>query len=180
MNEDRAARYHRLRRRAAVASTLAGVGWLAALQLTGGSAALAAWAVAFGRIPGVLLFIVTLTLGCELVSLPFVFYRAFLLERKYGLSSEALSTWLGDHVKALGLGLVLTTLAGVAVFAALGIAGNSWWLVASGLFGVAALLLSRITPVILMPIFVRFRPLQRDALRDRLLTLSSRVGVAVL
>src|SRR5436190_15025776 len=180
MNEDRAARYHRLRRRASVGSTLAGMTWLSALQLTGASAWLASWAMGFGRVAGVLLFILALALGCELVSLPFVFYRAFLLERKYGLSSEALSTWLGDHVKALGLGLALTTLAGVAVFAALGIAGNSWWLVASGLFGVAALLLSRIAPVLLMPIFYRFRPLERDALRDRLLTLSSRVGVAVL
>jgi STE24 endopeptidase len=180
MNEDRAARYHRLRRRASVASTLAGVAWLSGLQLTSASAGLAAWSMGFGRVPGALLFILALALGCEIVSLPFVFYRAFLLERKYGLSSEPLSTWLLDHVKALGLGLVLTILAGVAVFAALGIAGDAWWLVAAGLFGVAALLLSRIAPVLLMPLFYRFRPLERDALRERLLTLSRRVGVAVL
>jgi Zn-dependent protease with chaperone function len=180
MNEDRAARYHRLRRRAAVASTLASVAWLAGLQITGASAALAARAMGFGRVAGVLLFILALALGCEIVSLPFVFYRAFLLERKYGLSSEPLSTWLGDHVKALGLGLTLTILAGVAVFAALGAAGDLWWLVAAGLFAVAALLLSRVAPVLLMPLFYRFRPLDRDALRERLLTLSRRVGVAVL
>ena len=46
-----------------------------------------------------------MALGWELVSFPFVFYRNFLLERKYGLSSRAARTWLGDHLQALGLGL---------------------------------------------------------------------------
>jgi STE24 endopeptidase len=160
MNEDRAARYHRLRRRASVASTLAGVAWLAGLHLTGASAALAAWAMGFGRVPGILLFILALTLGCEIASLPFVFYRAFLLERKYGLSSEPLSTWLQDHVKALGLGLLFAILAGFAVLAAIRVAGDSWWILAAGLFFVAALFLSRVAPI--------------------LLTLSKRAGVPVL
>ena len=35
------------------------------------------------------------------------------------------------------------------------IAGGSWWLAAGGLFGVAALLLSRVAPVLLMPMFYR-------------------------
>src|SRR5258708_2386462 len=102
--------------------------WLAGLQVSGAAAALAARAAAAGRMPGILLALLcigVIALGCELVSLPFVFYRAFLLERKYGLSSEPLSTWLADHVKALGLGLALTILAGVAVFAALPLPGGA-------------------------------------------------------
>jgi STE24 endopeptidase len=180
MNEDRAARYHRLRRRASVASTLAGVAWLAGLQLTGASAALASWALGFGRVPGILIFIMALALGCEIAALPSVFYRAFLLERKYGLSSEPLSTWLQDHLKALGLGLVFAVLAGFAVLAAIRLAGDSWWIVAAGLFLVVAVLLSRVAPVLLMPLFYQFRPLERAALRERLLTLSTRAGVPVL
>jgi STE24 endopeptidase len=180
VNEDRAARYHRLRRRASVASTLAAVGWLAGLWLTGASSALAARLMGIGRLPGVVSFIMVLAAGGEIVSLPFVFYRAFLLERKYGLSSEPLLTWLRDHVKALGLGLALTTAAGLAVLAAIALAGDRWWIVAAGLFFVAAVLLSRIAPVVLMPLFYRFRPLERAALRERLLTLSRAAGVPVL
>jgi STE24 endopeptidase len=183
MNEDRAARYHRLRRRASVASTAAAGAWLAGLQFTGAASALAARATGAGRFHGIFLgfvFIGLLALGCEIASLPFVFYRAFLLERKYGLSSEPMSTWLRDHVKALGLGLALTAGAGLAVLAAIGIAGDAWWIVAAALFAVAAILLSRIAPVVLMPLFYRFRPLERDALRERLLALSGRAGVPVL
>jgi len=40
--------------------------------------------------------------------------------------------------------------------------------------------ISRIAPVWLMPMFYRFAPLEREGLRERLLTLSTRAGVPVL
>ena len=102
MNEDRASRYHRLRRRAALASTVAGAAWLAWLLVSrtlGGAGGVG------GRVPAPLawplrpvaaiaLFTGAVALGWEVVSLPFVFYRSFLLDRKYGLSSEPLPQWL--------------------------------------------------------------------------------------
>jgi STE24 endopeptidase len=188
VNEDRAARYHRLRRRASVAGAIAGAAWLLALLLTGMSAALAARARGIGgsfpwliaRPLAVVFFIAVMAVGWELVSLPFVFYRSFLLERKYGLSSEPLSTWASDHLKALGLGLLLTLGAGLAVYASIHAAGHLWWVVTAACFAVAGIVLSRIAPVLLMPIFYRFRPLDRDSLRERLMTLSRRAGVPVL
>jgi STE24 endopeptidase len=169
VNEDRAARYHRLQRRAAVGSALAGVAWLALLGVTG-------WG---SRLPAVA-FIAVLALGWEAVSFPFTFYRNFLLDRKYGLASEPLRTWLADHLKAQALRLGLAEVAGLGIYAAMRFTGNGWWLAAAGLFAVAGLLLSRVAPVLLMPIFYQFRPLDRAALRDRLLTLSEKAGVRVL
>ena len=187
MNEDRSARYHRLRRRAGIGSTLAGAVWLGGLLVTGGSAWLAVRAGSAGALPSpldralsIVVFIGVLAIGWEIVSFPFVIYRSFYLDRKYGLSSEPAATWLNDHCKALGLGLALTIVSGIAVYGSMAIAGRYWWLVAGGLFGAAALLLSRVAPVLLMPLFYRFRPLDREALRERLLTLSHRAGVPVL
>jgi len=188
VNEDRAARYHRLRRRASVAGTTAGVAWLLALLASGGSAALAIrvraaadllpWVMA--RPLSVVLFIAVTALGWELASLPFVFYRTFLLERKYGLSREPLSAWARDHLKAFGLGLLLAMAAGLAVYAAIHAVRDLWWAVATALFAVAGILLSRMAPVLLLPLFYRFRPLDRETLRERLMTLSGRAGVPVL
>lgn len=121
-----------------------------------------------------------LALGWELVSFPFVLYRSFLLDRKYGLSSEPLATWLTDHFKALALGLALSIVGGLAVYGTIQFAGRWWWVTATALFAVAGVLLSRAAPVLLMPLFYRFRPLDREALRERLLTLSQRAGVPVL
>jgi STE24 endopeptidase len=66
------------------------------------------------------------------------------------------------------------------VFESMRIAGAAWWVLAGALFAAAGALLSQLAPVILMPLFYRFRPLEREGLRERLLVLSRRAGVSVL
>ena len=87
-----------------IASTLAGAAWLIALVVTGGAAVLAravsAAAAALpsppGRAAAIVLFVTVVVSGYEAVTLPFTYFR-FQLERRYGLSSEPLRTWLTDH-----------------------------------------------------------------------------------
>jgi STE24 endopeptidase len=169
VNEDRGARYHRLRRRAGVMSMLAGGLWLGLLALTG-----------WGRTLPFALFAAAIAGGWELVSFPFVLYRSFLLDRKYGLTSESFATWLRDHLKAFAIGLAIAEIAAFTVYGSMQIAGHAWWAAAALLFAAAGVLLSRLAPVVLMPLFYRFRPLEREALRERLIVLSRRAGVPVL
>jgi STE24 endopeptidase len=169
VNEDRAARYHRLKRRASVGTAVAGAAWLVLLAATGWGSAL--------PVP---IYIGVIALGWELASLPFTFYRSFLLDRKYGLASEPLRAWLIDHLKALALGLALSELAGLAIYTSMRVAGDAWWLMTAALFAAAGLLLARLAPLLLMPIFYQFRPLDREALRERLVSLSVKAGVPVL
>ena len=126
------------------------------------------------------MFVALIALGCELASFPFDVYRSFLLERKYGLSSQSFRAWLADYLRAVAIGLAIWQLAVFGLYAAMPWTGQAWWLAAAGLFAVAGLLLSRIAPVVLMPIFYRFRPLEREGLRERLLSLSRKAGIPVL
>ncbi len=164
------------------------VAGLVLLVATGGSVALAAWAAGLAASlvwplrPALAIVLVagTLALGWEALSFPFAFYRTFLLDRKYGLSSEPIGTWLADHGKALALGLTLALASAVAVYWAIWLSPQRWWIVAAALFVLLAILVSRLAPIWLMPLFYRFRPLEREALRERLLALSERADVRVL
>lgn len=188
MNEDRAARYHRLRRRAAAVSIAAGAAGLAALLTLGGARDLADWAHGLGaglplRFQGVLavaIFASIVTIGWEVVAFPIAVYSSFALDRKYGLSSETFGTWLGDHGKALAIGLCLSVTGAVAVYASISLWPDGWWIIDSGLFAAVAIVLSQVAPVVVMPMFYRFTPLARESLRDRLLALSKRARVPVV
>src|SRR4051812_48296912 len=91
VNEDKASRYHRLKRQASVASLLWGVGLLVALLATGTSASLRNAAVsAAGALPAAVrphatavLFVALLSLINELGSIPLAFYSGYFLERRY-------------------------------------------------------------------------------------------------
>src|SRR5689334_15901436 len=123
MNEDRASRYHRLRRRAVLASAGATAVWVVALLLTRASLGLERWisASASGLRPtlaailALSVFVAVIALSVEAVKLPFALYRGLVLERRYGLSTTSASTWMADHAKAAALGLLLTIGAALAI-----------------------------------------------------------------
>jgi STE24 endopeptidase len=169
VNEDRAARYHRLRRRASVLGVAASAAFVALLAFTRWGAV---WPLAW--------FVALIALGSELASFPCDFYGNFLLERKYGLSSQPFRRWLGDHLQAVAIGLAIWELVVFGAYAAMRWTGDAWWLAATAMFAATVLLLSRIGPAVLMPIFEQVRPLEREALRERLLSLSQKAGVPVL
>lgn len=169
MNEDRAARYHRLRRQATVLSFLGGGVWLVALTLTG-------WG---SQLP-LVVYVAAIAVGLDALTFPLTFYKRFRLERRYGLTSVSFRVWLRDELKGLAIALALVEIAALALFGSMRIAGNGWWAVAALMFAGAGVVLSQLVPVVLLPLFYRFRPLEREALRERLLVLSQRAGVRVL
>jgi STE24 endopeptidase len=56
----------------------------------------------------------------------------------------------------------------------------AWWVASAGVFALIAVGLAQLAPVVLLPLFYDFKPLDRPALRDRLLALADRAGARVL
>ncbi len=182
MNEDKAARYHRLKRRAGILAGLTTALVLGAFLLTGASQALAAAAHAIAPFPplSVAIYVAVLAGVLEAAGFPLALYRTFILERRYGLSREPFGAWLRSHLQASALGLALAVLGAEVVYWLLPRSPEWWWLLAAAVFAAAVSLMARLAPVLVMPIFYKFRPLERESLRARLVALSERAGVPVL
>jgi Zn-dependent protease with chaperone function len=183
LNEDKSSRYHRLKRRAALVSLLATGALMAWLSYSGGSVDLRAIAARGGTAVSpatVAVYVLLLALLQEAVSLPIAFYRSFLLERRYGLSREPLRTWILDHAKASLLGVAIGVAAAESVCLTIRLWPAWWWLASAIALMGAVLLLTRLTPTVLLPMFYTFTPLDRESLRARLMALSKRAGVPVL
>jgi STE24 endopeptidase len=185
MNEPKSTRYQRLARRATVVSAVMEVTLLLALVAGGGSFALRALAA---RLAGagenapstIAVYVILLGAIYQAGRLPLTFYGTFLLDRRFGLSSEPFARWLGDHLKAGALLLLLALGAIELMYWAIRTTPAWWWLVSAAAFWIGLAALARITPTVLMPIFYRFTPLDRASLRSRLEFLSTRAGLPVM
>ena len=188
MNEDKASRYHRLKRQASVVSLAWSAALLGLLLSTGWSAVLRDAAErGAGRAPqalhtvaAILLFVALLSLLHELAAVPFAFYNGFVLEHRYELSNESFGTWIGDQAKGFVVGLLLSGGAAEIIYATIRALPTVWWLAAGVAFAALIIVLTNLAPVVLLPLFYSVKPLDRDALRGRLLSLAERAGARVL
>ena len=183
MNEDKATRYHRLRRRVSLSGTTVAAAWLLLLLLTGWSASLRDVATSVARQSFVLTLVCYVALVAvltEAVRLPLAFYEGVILERRYQLSTQTTDRWWLDRLKAGGLTLVLAMGGALVVWSLLRWNQQYWWLVASLCFVCFLVLLAQVGPVLLLPAFYTCKPLQRPTLGARLVRLAERAGAQVL
>jgi STE24 endopeptidase len=124
-------------------------------------------------------YAVLVTVFSSLVRTPLALWRGWWRERSWGFSTQDLGGWLGDRAKGLAVSLVLAAGAWAAAVA-LARAFPGWWVVPAGAaLALAVLLLSFVAPVVLEPLFNRFRPLDDETLAASLRVLSQRAGVPV-
>ena len=183
MNEEKAVRYHRLRRRASLSAAAIGTLLLGALLVTGGSAALRGLAVAAGGggfLATITIYVVALALLSEALQLPLEFYQGVVLERRYGLSVQTTAQWWRDWGKGIAVALVFAVGAALVVWALLRESPQYWWLIAALCFGFVLVLLAQLAPVLLLPLFYTFKPLERPALAARLARLAQRSRARVV
>ncbi len=167
MNETKSARYHRLKRRAGILAGASTVLLLVALLWLRPSLHGAVYVV----------FLVALH---EVVTLPATFYRSHILERRYELSSQSIQDWAKDHLKGVGITLIFALIVAHVVYTLIAWSPEFWWLAAAVVGAGATVVLAKLAPIVLLPLFYKFRPLERPELTDRLVDLSTRAGVPVL
>jgi STE24 endopeptidase len=189
LNEDKATRYQRLKRQASILSLAWSVLLLCGLLWTDGHAALrdTAEAITARALPAswhagaiVFAYVVLLSVVNEIVTLPLSFYSGFFLEQRYGLSNDTFGGWLRDQAKSFGIGLVLAGGAAGLIYWCIRQSPEHWWLSAGLLFTLLIVGLTNLAPVVLLPLFYSVKPLDRAALRTRLLGLAERAGAQVL
>jgi STE24 endopeptidase len=103
----------------------------------------------------------------QLAGLPFSIYHTFVLEEKYGFNKTTPKTFVLDILK----GLLLTVLLGAPVFALVLWIFDSVphaWLWAWAALAVIQLFILFIAPVVILPLFNRFTPLEEGELRSKI------------
>lgn len=125
------------------------------------------------------IYFLILVVGFELVTAPIAYYSGFVLPHRYGLSTMTLRGWLWDLFKGFTLGLVLEVLAVELVYALLAFQPLTWWLWVALVMLFFSVVMANLAPVLILPIFYKFKPLPEGDLAKRLLALAERAHTRV-
>jgi len=113
-----------------------------------------------------LIFAAILLFGSQILSLPFSIYGTFVIEEKYGFNKTTPKTFVLDILKGWLLAIVI----GAPVFSAIlwffGQTGPMAWAYCWGALTVIQVFLMFIAPVVIMPIFNKFVPLEEGELKS--------------
>ncbi|MBV8049988.1 MAG: M48 family metallopeptidase [Acidobacteriaceae bacterium] len=176
-----ARRYNRIKRWLGIADFGLGLGLLVVLLVTGWNSTLRdiAYRASFQTyVLAVFLYVLMLIAIAKVLGGALDYY-GFTLEHRFNLSNQKLGSWLWDQVKGFLLGLVLASIAVEILYFIIRATPQYWWLIAWAAFLGLFVLLAQLAPVILLPIFYKFEPLQDEQLKSRLVRLSETAGTRV-
>jgi STE24 endopeptidase len=176
-----ARRYNRIRRWLSLADLALGLVFLVVLLVTGWSGALRDFAIQLSPeyySVSVFFYVLMLLIISKAISLGLEYY-GFRLEHRYQLSNQKLRSWLCDELKGWLLGVVLGTLLVELLYYTIRQSPQHWWIVAWLVFMALFVLFAQIAPIVFLPIFYKFEPLENENLRQRLIRLSERAGTRV-
>jgi STE24 endopeptidase len=112
------------------------------------------------------------------VLLPITYWRGYAHEKQWGLTTQPARGWFVDRAKSFLVSDVIATVLYVA-FVALARATDAWPLIAAPLAAAVVVFLSFIAPVVLEPIFNKFKPVEDEELVADLRGVADRAGVPV-
>jgi len=154
----------------------AGLGWL----LRDALSPLGRWQLLSGWTPLLVgTYFLVLAIAYEIAGFPLAVYGGLTLPRRYGLSTQTARSWLVDHAKGLGLGLILELAAVEFIYLLLALQPHLWWLWTGCALLLFSVLMANLAPILLLPLFYRLTPLEDADLRARLLALAERARTRV-
>jgi STE24 endopeptidase len=103
-----------------------------------------------------------------LIHFPLSFYSGFILEHQFSLSTQTISAWIIEKFKGIIISLLLGGIILTVLFILL-MHFSSWWWIFIWLFlFIFSIILSRIAPLLIFPLFYKFKPLENQELKERI------------
>jgi STE24 endopeptidase len=181
--QERAKEYARIQRRFSFVDLLIGALYLIIWLGLGWALLLKAALLQWTSNPWVMvpLFSFVFAAPLSLLTGPLSYYTGFVLPHRYELSNQTLKDWLLDQVKGLLVSGLLGVLVLEIIYAILRAYPTTWWLWAAGFLLLFNILLTNLAPILLFPIFFKFRPLEdeHNELVQRLMALAEKAGARV-
>ena len=122
-----------------------------------------------------ILYVFLLSFAFQLVALPLEIYSQFVIEERFGFNKMTLRLFFLDRLKSLLMSAAVGVPLLLALFWFMERTGDLWWIFAVAFVSVVQLLIMVLYPLVIAPLFNKFKPLEEGTLKEKLSTLSQRL-----
>lgn len=127
----------------------------------------------------VLVYLILFSICQYLLFLPQGFYSGFIVEHRFGLSRQSLRDWMREEAKKALVSFVVFAIVMEAFYTVLKLFPHAWWAVAAIAWFFFSAFLSLVFPVIVIPLFYKYKRIEDPALRERILDLTTKAKIGV-
>jgi STE24 endopeptidase len=124
-----------------------------------------------------LLYVLSFQVILVFFGFPLSFYSSYVHEHRWNFSNHTVRSWLWEQVKGFLVGLVLMLILLGLLFWIMAVYPRSWWLIAGLAFAFVSVVLATIFPVVILPIFNKYTPVENKELTDALERILSEGGL---
>ncbi|MDP3790954.1 MAG: M48 family metallopeptidase [Candidatus Omnitrophota bacterium] len=180
--ENRADKYARIKYQLAIIDIAYTLFLLMILQMSGINAVLktAVFDFTSSEIIRVALYSAALFAAYSVLSFHVDFYRSFVIERRFNLSNQKILAWLADYLKSNVLGFFVFILLMECFFFFIRSSAGSWWWMSAIFWIFLTIVIARIFPVIVIPLFFKYKRIDNESLRQSILALAQKMQVKIL
>jgi STE24 endopeptidase len=124
-----------------------------------------------------LLYVLSFQMISVFFGLPLSFYSSYIHEHKWNFSNHTVKSWLWEQVKGFLVGFILMLILLGLLFWIMAVYPQGWWLIAGLAFAFVSVVLATIFPVVILPIFNKYTPVENKELTDALERILSEGGL---
>lgn len=112
-------------------------------------------------------------IAATLIGLPWTIYAGYVREKHYDLMSQSFGGWAREQAIGLGIGVIITALLLMIVFAVIRRAPRLWWLFGAGAMTAFMAIGLLISPVFIAPLFNSYTEMPAGPVRDRIVAMAA-------
>lgn len=121
----------------------------------------------------VFVFFIALTgMAFSVIFFPFNYYSGFYLEHKFNLSNQSFIKWVIEGLKSLLVTIVIGIPVLLVFYHVINTFGANWWLPFAVFIFLLSVVLAKIVPVFILPLFYKVTPLENEEIKNRILQLA--------
>ena len=124
-----------------------------------------------------ILYVLAFQLILVFFGLPLSFYSSYIHEHKWNFSNYTVKSWLWEQIKGFLVGLILMLILLALLFWIMAVYPQNWWLISGLAFAFVSVVMATIFPVVILPIFNKYIPVENKELTDTLERILSEGGL---